>query len=70
MRVEFTLNGTKSWATLYPENARDKALLQLWLDGKPNIRVKPCAGDEVVLEALEPPPEPKDCLATEREDVG
>ena len=50
MRIEFRFNGA-SQVILTPENARDKQMLQLWIDGRPALRVKPTAGEEVIIEA-------------------
>ena len=56
MTVEFRFNGA-SQVILIPENARDKQMLQLWIDGRPTLRVKPNAGDQVIIEASAIPPE-------------
>ena len=50
MNIEFRFNGS-SQVILIPENARDKQFLQLWIDGRPELRVKPTSGEEVIIEA-------------------
>lgn len=54
MKIEFRFNGA-SQAILIPENAKDKQLLQLWGQDRPNLRVVPNQSnpDCVVIEAFQ-----------------
>jgi hypothetical protein len=55
MKIEFRFNGT-SQIILFPENQRDKDLLSMALNGRPELRIKPTAGEERIIEAVESQP--------------
>lgn len=61
MKVEFRFNGANQ-IILIPENSKDKQLLQLWGNDRPNLAVVPIATnpDCVAIEASQGPTEPED----------
>jgi hypothetical protein len=54
VKIEFRFNGA-SQAILIPETSKDKQLLQLWNEGRPNLRVVPNQSnpDCIVIEAFQ-----------------
>jgi len=59
MRTEWRFNGSAQ-LILIPENARDKQMMMLAFDGRPELRIKPTTGDEVIIEANAPKPVERD----------
>jgi hypothetical protein len=56
MKISFTFENGTGLMLLTPENNRDKQLLDLCVDGRPSIRIKPTTKECTILEFSEPKP--------------
>jgi len=50
MKLAFKFENGTSQLILTPENSRDKTYIDLCIDGKNDIRIKPTTSDAIVLE--------------------
>ena len=50
MKIAFQFENGTSLLVLTPENQRDKTYIDLCVDGKNDIRIKPCKEDGLILE--------------------
>ena len=65
MKITFTFENGTSLMLLTPENNRDKQCLDLCVDGRPVIRLKPTTKDCTILEFSEPKPKEVVDVATD-----
>jgi hypothetical protein len=56
MKIAFRIENGVSQLILTPENARDKQCLDLCMDGKQDMRLKPTAQDHTIIEFCESKP--------------
>ena len=56
MKIAFRFENGTSQLILTPENGRDKQYLDLCMDGKSDIRLKPTTHDSAIIEFVESKP--------------
>lgn len=56
MKITFSFSNGTSQLILTPENARDKNYLDLCIDGRANIKLKPTTSDSTIIEFTESEP--------------
>ena len=56
MKIAFRFENGTSQLILTPENSRDKQYLDLCMDGKSDIRLKPTTHDSAIIEFVESKP--------------